>query len=242
MLGIDVWVSRSGRVAPDAVMSRADNAAPLDATADTPVKPEASAPVPSRRDVSALTHEMRQSLKASSAPRSSAPRSSAAASPATPVESRPETVGSGSQNAAPQTDDLPVCRIICLALPGGVLLADARDLKSARRLGRDLLAALDGNWQHPPTETLFDWPPQQALGVSVSGKRALTAFIARQLDELPEGGVIIACARVGTLLPELAGAAAQRTQRVVETEMLTELASDTDAKRRLWTQIQQLTA
>ena len=78
--------------------------------------------------------------------------------------------------------------------------------------------------------------------MSVSGRKALAAFISRQLDELSEGGAIVACAGVGKLLPELAGDAARRKQRIVETEQLTELASDTDAKRRLWTQIQQLTA
>lgn len=235
MLGIDVWVSRSGRGAPDAVLTGGGDGAPLDAAVDLPAQAEAPAPAPTRRDVSALTEEMRQSLKASSNISTSAPSAAA-------VEATLETDASGGQEAAPQSDDLPACRILCLAGSGRLLLADAHDLKAARRLGRDLLAALNGDWQSQPMETLFDWPPQQALGVSVSGRKALAAFIARQLDELSEGGAIVACAGVGKLLPELAGDAASRKQRIVETEQLTELASDTDAKRRLWTQIQQLTA
>ena len=236
MLGIDVWVSRSGRGAPDTVLSGGVDVAPLDAAADPPSPAETPTPAPTRQDVSALTQEMRQSLKASSK------QSAAALSSAAALESGPETVASGGQEAAPQSDDLPACRILCLAGSGRLLLADAHDLKAARRLGRDLLAAMSGNWQSQPMETLFDWPPQQAPGVSVSGKKALAAFIARQLDELSEDGVIVACAGVGKLLPELAGDVARRKQRIVETEQLTELASDTDAKRRLWTQIQQLTA
>lgn len=236
MLGIDVWVPRS-------VLSEGVDVAPLDTTTEQPVRAESPVPAPTRRDVSALTQEMRQSLKASSARPSSASQASAPASPAvrsSAAESPP--AATENQEAAAQPDDLPACRILCLAGAGRLLLADAHDLKATRRLGRDLLAAMSGNWQSQPMETLFDWPPQQAPGVSVSGKKALAAFIARQLDELSEGGVIVACAGVGKLLPELAGEAASRKQRIVETERLTDLASDTDAKRRLWTQIQQLTA
>jgi hypothetical protein len=214
LLGIDVWVQR--QAATEAV---------------------AAQPVAEERDPARLTRELRESLQESPRRSARADSGSAAVSTATPVV--PQTNASPAVSKAAD-NDFPACRVVALHRSEGLLLADGADLTLARRLGRDLMASHAGGWKDRPSETLFDWQPEKVSGVSLSGRRALGAFINKQLDDLESGAVVLACTGVLELLPELPESAGNRGLRLCKTVSLTELATDTAAKRVLWTQIQQL--
>jgi len=143
--------------------------------------------------------------------------------------------------AKPVENDLPACRIVALQLSAGLLFADGADLRLARRLGRDLMASSAGRWKDRPRETVFDWQPEKMPGVPVSGRRALGAFVSKQLDDVSSGSFVLVCAEVQELLAGLFESTDGRELRLCRMTSLAQLATDTKAKRALWAQIQQLT-
>jgi hypothetical protein len=147
---------------------------------------------------------------------------------------------SSAVSTAAVADDFPACRILALRQGNLLLLTEMASQPLARRLGRDLLVSMTASKPMKLVETLFDWPPEQASGVVLNGRRALTAFIGRQLDDLDATSTVVACVEVQRRMPELAELLAQRRLTYLVIASLSELALSADAKRTLWAQLQQL--
>jgi len=147
----------------------------------------------------------------------------------------PEPAGSAPPSRA---DELPACRILSLRLPGALLLCEADEPALARRLGRDLLASTSGGSVATPEETLFEWDPRAVGSAAVNGRRALAAFVRRQLDELG-AGTLLASAQVTSRVPDLEGEAGSAV-RLLRIPDLPTLLDQPEAKRALWQRIQSL--
>jgi hypothetical protein len=215
-LGIDVWV-------PRAVPSAADGRAAAD---------DSSAAAASTSAAAGPAGAMVREPATAEAPERRAPSTRTPPAPAAPATASPTA-------AAPTRDDeLPACRILGLRLPGAVLLCEADEPALARRLGRDLLASSAGASVLPPEETVFDWDPEAVGSSAVSGRRALAAFVRRQLDELG-AGVLLVSAPVMSRLPDLEGEVGAAV-RLVRIPGLQTLLDQPEAKQALWQRIQSL--
>ena len=140
----------------------------------------------------------------------------------------------------PITDRFPACQVLAMQRGNLLLLAAMSAQTSARRLAGDLLGSMAASNSPKPIEMHFEWPPEQVPGVALDGRRALTAFISRQLDDLAAGSTVVVCEEVRELLPGLADLLAQRSLNHLAIARLRELAVSAAAKRTLWTQLQQL--
>lgn len=215
LMGIDVWVQRRER-----------DAEPVSVQAD---QAQETVPVAAGRSSPASTAELKRDLQQVTQP---------AAKSGSPVSPEPASV----TNQQPAADIFPACQILAVRQADVLVLADMAQQTLARRLGRDLVASTTRQWQKRPAETLFDWQPEQLSGMTVDGRRALLAFVSRQLDELDAGSLIIADVLVQERLPELADLIVNRAGRFCPVPSLDQLANDAGAKRDLWAQLQQLRA
>jgi len=250
LLGIDVWVHRQALVetapaadsAAAAIKSAADSAAAaIKSAADSAAAAIKSAAAntketaPVNADPASLTRELRETLQ-NSPRRRPVERSSESAIADVPALPSAQTPAAAQVSG----NDLRACRVVALQRSKGLLLVDGADLVLARRLGRDLMSSSLGHWQDRPRETVFDWHPEKVTGVAVSGRRALGAFVNKQLDDLASGGYVLVCEEVLGLLSDLTEIAGNRDLKLCTTASLARLATDVDAKRTLWAQIQQL--
>lgn len=227
LLDIDVWVSR-GKGGHQGLSESVSASAPGAAVA----------PAADPGDgVSALTRQVRETLREPVEGRHkrapSAPPVQPSVPPAEPMADKP---------AADSAPDLPDTQILSLRCSGLLLLVEVQGLKYARRLATDLLRAAAGDWQSALEQTVFDWHPDKVGSAGVSGRRALAAFVDKQLDDLGREKSVLLCERVAAMLPELAGSLSSRDHHTIRVPALQALAGDGEAKRILWQQIQQLTS
>ena len=167
LMGIDVWVER--RIAAAA------------AEDSLPVGDQPAAVDTGHARISPPTQALRESLGQADQP---AGRGLPQPSDSPQLSDSPQALPKAKTAAArPVVDDFPACRILALRQGSVLLLTDMGREALARRLGRDLLASMITSEPAKPVETLFDWQPENLSSVALDGRRALDAFIDRQLDD-----------------------------------------------------------
>jgi hypothetical protein len=212
-MGIDIWVERRSKPALPS--------APPGNEAMSAVEPEAS------KQRAVPTEQLRKALHQSAASRREISPSAVAAEPA-------------PQPIRQAVDDFPTCQILAMRQDNMLLLTEHPPQNSVRRLARDLLGSIANSRSSKLVEMRFEWPPEQVSGVVLDGRRALNAFVNRQLDDLTGGCAVLVCAGVSELLPDLIGLLEQRSVRYLPIADLADLAVSPPAKRTLWSRLQQL--
>ena len=122
----------------------------------------------------------------------------------------------------------PFC-VLSLLREGVLLLTESTDLRNARRFGSDLLAACSGVWGGESRQLIFEWPQPGLDSAGPAMSRALGAFVAKQLDDLGDGTVLMDA--------NIAGRLEQPDHRCLVIPPLDELMTDGDKKRGVWQEI-----
>ena len=81
--------------------------------------------------------------------------------------------------------------VLCLTRAGVRLIVLGDDNRSVRRFAADLLAAATGVWGGRSELIRFDWPQPGIDNTRTAQRRALTAFVERQLAESPDDGLCL---------------------------------------------------
>jgi len=241
LLGVDVWVQRPapGELPEPSELTTAVSAAATpsdkDAITATTAHAQSAQSAQRKRDASSHTHRLRAELTGSAPGAASSSAAAIAANEQPPSFQKPAE--SPVTSAEP---DIGQARVLSLHSAGLLLLADVAQVRSARRLVKDLLQAGTGDWSGKPAQTVFAWPPEQTSAAGISGRRALLAFVDKQLDDLGSPGALIVCERVLEMLPGLVDSVTRRGVRYLSAPRLQELMQNGEAKRDLWLKIQQL--
>jgi hypothetical protein len=119
--------------------------------------------------------------------------------------------------------------VTCLVSESTVMLVDRVGLGVTRRLCRDLLASVTGQWRLNPREIAFSWP---AGGSQSDCWRAFKAFAEKQLSE-QDVAVVMCSEALLERLPEL-----DVQCKLLALPGLSEFG--TDAKRAIWRRIKTL--
>lgn len=130
---------------------------------------------------------------------------------------------------SPPVEDSEPLAVTCLVSQSAVMLVDNSEPGISRRLCRDMLATVTGEWSSAPREIQFAWPGGRA---QAECWRAFKAFAEKQLSESDVRVVLCSEQLVGRL-PEL-GADGQ----LLALPGFSELG--VDAKRALWLRMQSL--
>ncbi len=97
-------------------------------------------------------------------------------------------------------------RVLSLVSEGGLLLIQPTDVRAGRRFGAELLAGATGNWGKDCTQLIFSWPQQGIENTESSMRKALGAFVEKQVADAATDRVLITretCERVDeNRLPE----------------------------------------
>jgi hypothetical protein len=141
----------------------------------------------------------------------------------------PRTEPQSPPGPATQTVAHAALAVTCLVNQVALMLIDNSEPGVSRRLCRDLLAGIAGDWRSTPREVVFTWPADAGRS---DGWRAFKAFAEKQLSEA-QVRVVLCSEPLARQLPALAPGCDLLT--------LPALAKlDVEGKRALWQAMQHL--
>ncbi|MEM8766599.1 MAG: hypothetical protein AAGE43_04095 [Pseudomonadota bacterium] len=132
--------------------------------------------------------------------------------------------------------------VLCLRKAGGLVILEADATggprqKAERRFAVDLLAAATGAWGGDTEALVFSWPQAAIENTAVAQRKALRAFLAKQLSDA-QATVVLMDEGLSARLPEdgafFDGSADAGGADVLSVPPLTALMSDGALKRALW--------
>ena len=199
-MGVDVWLPRTGPLEPLAELS-----AGLAAPAETETAEQRSDSAGTEPAAPVPPARVRQPV------------------PSAPTDR--ETTGRTGSGAA-----LAPFSVLCLSKGPALMLVEPGQSKAARRFCLDVLAAASGLYGGESVQVVFNWPQPGVENDLLSAKKALGAFVAKQLgDQAPELVLVDAIS-------------AERLESLPEGSLLLapvpELMVDAAKKRTLWLELE----
>jgi len=139
-------------------------------------------------------------------------------------------------------------KVVCLASERVVVLLEITDpvafavaetvtnTRRIRRFGGDLLASVAGDWQKTPRETVFTWPRAGLAATEREGKKALSAFVDKQLAAGSVKKIVLISESLSKRLQGVSWPDA-----TVVVPPIDQLMRHGQLKRKLWLDLQKLT-
>ncbi len=120
--------------------------------------------------------------------------------------------------------------VACLSKGPVLMLIELGPSKAARRFALDLLAAGSGMFGGESTQLAFDWPQPGVDNNAEAVRKALSAFLSKQIDDLDPSTLLIG--------REVADRLGQVPDGCILLAPLAELMVDGQKKRSLWTELE----
>ena len=148
--------------------------------------------------------------------------------PAVEPELPGRPVVSADKQPAPAAPVRPFT-VICLSKGDVLMLIEPADLRAGHRFAADVLSALSGIWGGSMTKLAFEWPQPGIANDAQSVRRALGAFVSKQVGDNGDGLTLIG----GELVERLPGV----PEGCVILPPIDALMTRGELKRALWEEL-----
>jgi hypothetical protein len=201
-MGVDVWLDRTGHSEPLAELSEPE----VSQREDLPSERTDQTPLPGE--------------PARSPPRAEIPAPQESTAPKEPIAPKRQPSGPA----------LAPFSVACLSKGPVLMLVELAPSKAGRRFALDVLAAASGVFGGETTQLAFDWPQPGVDNTPETVRKALGAFVAKQIGDLDPARLLMD--------REVAGRLERVPDGCVLLAPLAELMVDGQKKRALWTELE----
>jgi len=149
-----------------------------------------------------------------------------------PAPSKPPATVPDPAATQPRTAGSPIApfSVLCLSKGRVLMFVEPGQSRAARRFALDLLAASSGVWGGESAHLAFDWPQPGIDNNPLTVRKALSAFVAKQLGDQNPSLVLIG--------REVAERLEQIPDDSIVLAPLPELMVEGELKRALWTELE----